>query len=435
MPGRSETSRTVQTLIALASLVVIIAGMRAASDLLVPFLLAAFLAVISLPPLVSLKKRGTPNWLSMLLVASAFVLISLVVVVMVRSSATGLASKLGEYQHKIRVQVEKVQSIDFKQWFDSLRNDDKDPQDEDVEGEKPEAEPVDKPVDKSVEEVATPDVQSEEAEDQNPPVEETPSEESGSLPNSVIDQRLDKGLAALPMNEPKGFDFFNTDNLFRLFTGTVAGMTGLLSNVFLIVLTVIFILLEAASIPAKLNAMPGGSTLSVDNMAKIIDNVNRYMAIKTMTSLATAVMVGVMLSVLGVPFATFWALLAFFLNFIPNIGSILAAVPAVVVAWLDVGTGPATAAAVGYVIINVVIGNVVEPRVMGKGLGLSTLVVFMSLVFWGWVLGPVGMLLSVPLTMTAKIALESNPETRWIGVLLGPGPPTEKPPGKRKRIA
>ena len=98
----------------------------------------------------------------------------------------------------------------------------------------------------------------------------------------------------------------------------------------------------------------------------------------------------------------------------------IAAIPAVLLALVQLGPGSALMAALGYLVVNLIIGNVLEPRFMGKGLGLSTLVVFLSLVFWGWVLGPVGMLLSVPLTITVKLALDSKPETRWLGVLLGP---------------
>jgi predicted PurR-regulated permease PerM len=111
--------------------------------------------------------------------------------------------------------------------------------------------------------------------------------------------------------------------------------------------------------------------------------------------------------------------LAFLLNFVPSIGSIIAAVPAILLALIQLGSGTALMAGLGYLVVNIVIGSIIEPRIMGRGLGLSTLVVFLSLVFWGWVLGPVGMLLSVPLTMTLKIALDSREDTQWIGVLLG----------------
>jgi predicted PurR-regulated permease PerM len=114
-----------------------------------------------------------------------------------------------------------------------------------------------------------------------------------------------------------------------------------------------------------------------------------------------------------------WGLLALLLNYIPNIGSILASVPAILLALIQLGVGKAVIVLVGYLVINIIIGNVLEPKIMGRGLGLSTLVVFLSLVFWGWVFGPVGMLLSVPLTMTVKIALDSNEDTRWISTLLG----------------
>ena len=139
-------------------------------------------------------------------------------------------------------------------------------------------------------------------------------------------------------------------------------------------------------------------------------------------SLLTGVLVGILVSALGIDFPLLWGMLAFFFNYIPNIGSILAAVPAVVLAIFQHGLSTALIAAAGYAVINILIGNVIEPRIMGKGLGLSTLVVFISLVFWGWLLGPVGMLLSVPLTMIVKIVMEGFDETRWLSVLLGSNP-------------
>ena len=113
-----------------------------------------------------------------------------------------------------------------------------------------------------------------------------------------------------------------------------------------------------------------------------------------------------------------WGLHPVLLNYIPNIGSIIAAVPAVLIALIQLGFGSALVTAAIFVAANTLFGNVVEPRLMGRTLGLSTLVVFLSLVFWGWVLGPVGMLLSIPLTMVVKIALETRPQTRWLAILL-----------------
>ena len=137
-------------------------------------------------------------------------------------------------------------------------------------------------------------------------------------------------------------------------------------------------------------------------------------------SLITGTLVALWVTLLGIDFPLLWGLLAFLLNYIPNIGSILAAVPVMLLALVQFGVGSALLVAVGFLAINMVMGNLIEPRVLGHGVGLSPLVVFLSLVVWGWVLGPVGLLLSVPLTMTLKIALESSDETRWLAILLGP---------------
>ncbi len=129
---------------------------------------------------------------------------------------------------------------------------------------------------------------------------------------------------------------------------------------------------------------------------------------------------------LGLDFALVWGVVAFLLNYIPTIGSIIAAVPAVLLAAVQLGFGRAVLIAAGYVVVNTVLGNLVEPALMGRRLGLSTLVVFLSLVFWGWVWGPVGMLLSVPLTMVVKILLENTDDLRWVAVLLDSGRAAEE---------
>jgi len=185
------------------------------------------------------------------------------------------------------------------------------------------------------------------------------------------------------------------------------------------VLTVIFILLEAAGFPAKLRAISGGSGNSLARFEKVTENVQHYMALKTLTSLLTGVTITIALTIIGVDFPLLWGLVAFILNFVPNIGSIIAAVPAVLLAFIQLGLGAVLWTGTAYLVVNMLVGQVLEPRLMGRGLGLSTLVVFISLVFWGWVLGPVGMFLSVPLTMTVKIALDSDERTRWLAILLG----------------
>jgi len=142
------------------------------------------------------------------------------------------------------------------------------------------------------------------------------------------------------------------------------------------------------------------------------------MGLKAVMSLLTGALAGLLCWLMNVPYAALWALLAFILNFIPTIGSAVAAVLPIVLSLLIHGPGPAAIVAIGYLIINVGVSNVIEPRFMGTGLGMSPLVVILSMIVWGWILGPVGMLLSVPLTVALKIGLEAVPEGRVIAGFL-----------------
>ena len=217
-------------------------------------------------------------------------------------------------------------------------------------------------------------------------------------------------------------EHFNPALIFKLAANALGGLGGVLSNSFMIILTVIFMLFEGASLPAKLEKAFGENSEHLRHFKRFVKTVKQYMTIKTSISLLTGGAIYLWLVMLGVDYALLWGVLAFLLNFVPNIGSIIAAVPAVLMALVQLGSWSALFTGVGFLLANTIIGNVIEPRFMGKGLGLSTLVVFLSLVLWGWILGPVGMLLSVPLTMLLKIALESSEDTRWLAILMGADP-------------
>ncbi|RMG03757.1 MAG: AI-2E family transporter [Nitrospirae bacterium] len=247
----------------------------------------------------------------------------------------------------------------------------------------------------------------------NLPLYQTRLEEKGRVVLSLL------GKLGVNISPEKLLEVFNPSLAMGLVTKMLTGLGGVLTNGFLIIFTIIFILLEAADFPDKLRRVLKDPEKSMPYFRSFVDNIQRYMAIKTLISLGTGLAVAIWLLILSVDFALLWGVFAFLLNYIPNIGSILAAVPAVLLAYIQFGAGKAVLVASGYLVINLVAGNVVEPRVMGRGLGLSTLVVFLSLIFWGWVFGPVGMLLSVPLTMTLKLALQSREDTRWMAMLLG----------------
>jgi len=211
----------------------------------------------------------------------------------------------------------------------------------------------------------------------------------------------------------------------RLF---LSNATSIFAMGFLVLLTTLFILLEAPTLPAKLRAAFHLTEAGNARLKRLLNTINRYMQIKTLTSLGTAFCVWLLLWFFGIDFAILWAVLAFFLNFVPVLGNILMMIPPVFLALVQTDLQTTLLVAIGYLLINVVIGNVLEPRIMGKGLGVSTLAIFISLLFWGWLFGTVGMFLAVPLTAAAVIALDANPQTRPLAILLGPAIAEEATP-------
>jgi AI-2 transport protein TqsA len=214
-------------------------------------------------------------------------------------------------------------------------------------------------------------------------------------------------------------DLVRPDRWFEMAASAVQGITSLITGLLLVLLFLIFMLSEVAGFPDKLRAALGERAPDVHRFAPVVAEVREYLALKTLISLATGVLIGSSTYLLGLDFALLWGLLAFLLNYIPNIGSILAALPAGLVALLQLGPGAAVAVMGIYLAVNMILGNLVEPAVMGRSLGLSPLVVLTALVFWGWVWGAAGMFLAVPLTMAVKIALEGGEHYRWLAVLMG----------------
>ncbi len=201
--------------------------------------------------------------------------------------------------------------------------------------------------------------------------------------------------------------------------GALTELGSVMGNMALIIFTVVFLLLELNSFNLKARAIVGGAENSLAYLNRIGRSIRHYLAIKTMVSLLTGGLVYIGLLIIGIDYAILWALIAFLLNYIPNFGSILAGIPAVLFALVQAGPGEALWAIIVYAVVNMSIGNIVEPKMMGQGMGLSTLVVFISLIFWGYVLGTVGMFLSVPLTMTLKIMFEQNKKMQWMAIILG----------------
>ncbi len=373
-------------LITAAAFVIVVAGMRAAVDIIVPFLMAVFLAIISTPALFWLKKKGITTPFAILVVSLVILLAGLLVGTVLTTSIADFTQDLPQYTKKLDQDLKNLEAK-WNRWLEEQRR--KLRQDENQDLTEPE--PPDKPSEStSFEAIDEPD--------------------AGNRKPLSITQFLDAQAAMQVMGD------------------LLSQLGGIVADGFLIYLTMIFILLEASILPGKIKATMKNAPETFDNLSTIAEDVKKYLAMKTALSLATGVIITVWLTILGVKYPILWGLIAFLLNFVPNIGSIIAAIPACALAFVQLGAGSAGLAALGYVVVNILIGNFIEPRLMGQKLGLSTLVVFLSLVFWGWVLGPMGMLLSVPLTMTVKIILQSHPDTRTFALLLG----SQNPPPKTK---
>lgn len=327
------------TLMTLALLVVIMAGLKAAQPLVVPFLLAGFITIIFSSPMIWLMEKGCPSWLALLGVLCGVFILCVATGMFLTASAASFSTAMPEYQQKL---VGITQSM-----VSQLK----------------------------------------------------------SYGINVDAQFLDKHI--------------NPATLLKYSAQFLNDLGSTLANGALVLFTVLMMLLEVSSLPRKLALIFNNPEKGQRRLKRIVHDIQTYMAMKTLVSLATGLLVFVFLYLLDVDFSYMWGFLAFLLNYVPNIGSIIAAIPAVIITLIDKGGGTAGTVALFYVAVNVGVGSILEPMLMGKKVNLSTLVVFMSLVFWGWLLGPVGMFLSVPLTMIVKIALESDEQTKWVSVLLG----------------
>jgi len=335
------SSTGTRVLLVLAALVIVIAGLKAASALIVPLLMALFIAIITLPFMLWLTGKGASKWAALGLILLVLASVILTVGSLISSSVDQFSALLPTYENKLRTTI-----------------------------------------------------------------------------TLLSDWAARHQLTRFTGGE---FTIVDPKAAARIIGGLVGSVGRIVGDSLLIFFTVMFLLVEASTIPNKIRAILSDPDTTLERLSEFLNAVKQYLVIKSLTSLITGVVVTAWLFFLGVDFAVLWGSIAFFMNFVPFVGSIIAAVPVVFLAFLDAGVQDALLVAAGFLAINLVVGNLIEPRFMGRGLGLSTLVVFLSLLFWGWVFGPVGMFLSVPLTMLIKIALESDPRSRWIAILLSSG--------------
>ena len=343
-----------------ASFVIVVAGLREGASILLPFALALFLAVMSMPIMFWLQLRRVPAPLAIVL---TMLMIGVVFGALIMLGTQAVA----DFQDQLPGYRARVEAL-YASWVAGL--------------------------------------------------------------SAQIGIQLDQYLTFELIDPGAAVDFF---------ASTAARVAGFLTNTFLVLLIMAFVLSEAMVFPFKFRAIVGRReserrrvTKMVPNdrrrMTKIVREVQEYLGIKTLTSLTTGLLIGVLAWFAGLDFPILLGLIGFVLNYIPTVGSILAAVPALLLSVVQFGSlGNFILVIVGYGAINTVFGNIVEPSLMGRRLGLSTLVVILSLLFWAWVWGPVGALLAVPLTMVVKIMLENTEDLRWVAILLDKAPPQMAP--------
>jgi len=338
-----------------ASFVIVVAGLREGQTILLPFALALFLAVMSMPVMFWLQLRRVPAPLAIALTMLVMGALFGALIMLGTQAVADLQDQIPGYTTRIRTL--------YDSWLAGL------------------------------------------------------STWSGIELGEVMSEWIDPGI------------------LVDWFASTAARVVGFLGNMFLVLLIMAFVLGEAMVFPFKFRAIVGPrqgerrhGTKSVTNdrrrVTKIVREVQAYLGIKTLVSLATGLAIGLLAGILGLDFPVLLGLIGFVLNYIPTVGSLLAALPALFLSVVQfTSIGHFLMVAGGYGAINMVFGNIIEPNLMGRRLGLSTLVVILSLLFWAWVWGPVGALLAVPLTMIVKIMLENTEDLRWVAILLDKSPP------------
>ncbi|MEJ8323337.1 MULTISPECIES: AI-2E family transporter [Kosakonia] len=233
----------------------------------------------------------------------------------------------------------------------------------------------------------------------------------------------------LHMSPERMLQRMDSERLMGFATTMATQLSNAMASIVLLVMTVVFMLFEVRHVPYKLRFALHNPQIHIAGLHRALKGVSHYLALKTLLSVWTGLIVWVGLVFLDVQFALMWGVLAFLLNYVPNIGSVISAIPPMIQALLFNGTYECLLVGGLFLVVHMLLGNILEPRMMGHRLGMSTLVVFLSLLIWGWLLGPVGMLLSVPLTSVCKIWMETTTGGSKLAILLGPGRPKSRLPG------
>ncbi|MFC6014538.1 AI-2E family transporter [Nocardia lasii] len=217
----------------------------------------------------------------------------------------------------------------------------------------------------------------------------------------------------------------------------LGGVLGLFSNLFFVLALLLFMAFDGMSMGRRIQVVKEQRPAIAQALLSFANGTRRYLVVSTVFGAIVAVLDGGALWLMGVPLPVLWALLSFITNYIPNVGFVIGVIPPALLALLDSGPVLMIWVIVVYSVINFVIQSIIQPKFVGDAVGLGVTVTFLSLVFWAWVIGALGALLAIPLTLLVKaLLLDMDPSTRWADVLIGApmGKPADKsdaPPDKQ----
>lgn len=225
------------------------------------------------------------------------------------------------------------------------------------------------------------------------------------------------------------------EELLGVAAGFAGGIVSGLSNWGLILLTSAFFLVEATIMPRKVQSVAEDDDPDVLQVLHLNVNLRQYMAINAGVGLLAAIINVILLAIIGVDFALLWGVLSFFMSFVPNVGFIISVIPPAIMALIQFGFTEMIIVIVAYIIINFLVDNVIKPRFIQESVNISATVTFLSLILWGWVLGPIGAILAVPMAIVVQSILDRREETRWMAYMMGSGSEPYEPEREPEPIA
>lgn len=238
------------------------------------------------------------------------------------------------------------------------------------------------------------------------------------ITNEIADTLSRRGI---DVSDVKDMETFSSKNLIDAGVTAASAVAGALSSWFFMLLLATYMLIEATDFPRKIEKSLKAGSAMPERFYKLNVSIRSYIFMTVWLGALNAVLITIMLFILGVDFALLWGVLAFLMSFIPYVGFIIALLPPTLMSLLEAGWSEALMVLAGFLILNLATDNILKPRVMGRGLELSPVVIMLSLFIWTWILGPVGALLAVPLTIIVKeLLFESSEDTRWIANMMMP---------------